>query len=99
VFLSDWSEADFQGIEFDDLFALLYPYAMGTSTPYEKSVEGERYLVPREEYEKVICSYFAIDKERLRTKAAYSQQEKGYIIERAVFMIMLLLRIFLILKW
>lgn len=78
MFLSDWSEPDFQGIEFDDLFALLYPYAMGMSTPYEKSVEGERYLVPREEYEKVICSYFAIDKERLRTKAAYSQQEKGY---------------------
>lgn len=78
MFLTDWSEPDFQGIEFDDLFALLYPYAMGTSMPYEKSVEGERYMVPEEEYEKVICSYFSIDKETLRTQAAYSQQDERY---------------------
>lgn len=78
MFLTDWSEPDFRGIEFDDLFALLYPYAMGTPMPYEKSVEGERYMVPEEEYEKVICSYFSIDKDTLRAQAAYSQQEKGY---------------------
>lgn len=78
LFLSDWSEPDFQGVDFDDMFALLYASVMGVPIPYEKTVDGEEYLVPEAVYEKVIGSYFAIDNVLLRGMAEYSQQKEGY---------------------
>lgn len=78
MFIQDWKEDDFQSLNFYDLFDILYPYVYKTSIPYEKSVEGEIYRVPREEFEKVIKSYFKIDSESLQDKTDYSKQDQRY---------------------
>ncbi len=76
MFLTDWSEDDFSHFDFDDMFDRLYPYVYGTVTPYEQGVDGMQYLVPAEEYEKVIMTYFHIDQDTLRRYTAYTEQ--GY---------------------
>ena len=78
MFILDWNEDDFDALDFYDLFDILYSDVYQRPTPYEKSVEGEVYRVPREEFEKVIMSYFEIDSETLQDKTKYSKQDQIY---------------------
>ncbi len=78
MFLKDWTEADFSVLDFYDLFDRLYPCAYGVPTPYEHAVEGSRYIVPAEEFEYVIESYFQIDQKTLRENTVYSEQGYDY---------------------
>lgn len=78
MFILDWNEDDFDALNFYDLFDILYPYVYERSTPYEKSVEGEIYRVPKEEFEKVIMSYFKIDSETLQDRTKFSKQNQIY---------------------
>lgn len=75
MFVTEWNENDFATLNFYDLFDVLYPYVYGENTPYERSFEGEKYDVPREEFEKVIMSYFKIDSETLQAKTKYLEEQ------------------------
>ncbi len=78
MFILDWNEDDFNLLDFYDLFDILYPYVYECPAPYEKSVEGEIYRVPKDEFEKVIMSYFKIDSGTLQNKTKYSGQDQIY---------------------
>lgn len=78
VFLLDWTEEDFGALDFDDLFAKLYAHTYGKPLPYEQTIEGKSYLVSEEEYEKVILSYFRMDKETLRAYGNYRETDRAY---------------------
>lgn len=80
LFLFDWNEKDFEGIDFQDMFDIFYPQVYGKRNPYaEKGIgTGETAYVPEEEFEHVIQSYFKIERDTLRKTAAYVQENKSY---------------------
>ncbi|MDE5933316.1 MAG: hypothetical protein K2H40_12685 [Lachnospiraceae bacterium] len=81
LFLMDWSEEDWSGINFYDMFEVLYDKADGHSSPYVMNPNpniGEIYHVPEEEFETVIMRYFKIDREVLRARTSYLSQERAY---------------------
>lgn len=81
LFLMDWSEEDYAGIDFYDLFDLLYEEVNGGSNPYVMDANpniGTIYHIPEAEFEGVIMRYFKIDKETLCARTTYLPQEKAY---------------------
>ncbi|RKJ43462.1 hypothetical protein D7X25_25910 [bacterium 1XD42-8] len=78
-FLNNWKEGDWEELNFNDLFHALYPYVYQRRIPYEKSVDGETYQVPAEEFETVIQSFFSIDKETLQKIGAYREESQCYL--------------------
>jgi len=80
LFLFDWNEKDFEGIDFQDMFDIFYPKVYGKRNPYaEKGIgTGEMAHVPEEEFEHVIQSYFKIESGTLRTTAAYFPEDESY---------------------
>lgn len=78
LFLSDWSEKDFQNLDFNDLFPRLYPFVMKAPFPYETDFEGACYDVPEQLFETVILSCFSMDRDFLRTHAAYDGSTESY---------------------
>lgn len=78
MFVTDWSEKDFAELDFYDLFDILYPYVYQRPIPYEKTVDGEKYLVPQQEFETVIRSCFSIDTKKLQANTKYLKKEKAY---------------------
>ncbi len=78
MFLLDWSQENLELLDFDDLFPKLYSYVFRTRMPYEPTVDGKLYWVPEEEYEKVITSYFRVEKEMLRAGKNYMKEEQAY---------------------
>lgn len=78
MFLLDWTEENLDALDFDDLFAKLYALTFGRPLPYEQTIDGKSYLVPEEEYEKVILSHFRMDKETLRAYGNYRETDKAY---------------------
>lgn len=85
MFLQDWTEGNWEALDFDDLFAKLYSYAYGVPIPYQQSVDGASYLVPEEEYETVIQSYFSIEKEMLHRQQEYREEEQAYVYKTRGF--------------
>lgn len=78
MFVIDWHEENFDKLNFYDLFDVFYPYVYGQNCPYEKSFSGELYNVSREEFEKVIKSYFKINSGTLRSMAGYIKEKDIY---------------------
>ena len=81
LFMTNWSEEDFAGIDFYDLFDVLYEEASGQSNPYQMDANpnvGTIYHIPAEEFEGVIMQYFKLDQETLRSRTTYLPQEKAY---------------------
>lgn len=80
-FLSDWSEEDFSGVDFYDLFDIFYPMVQGQENPYvadENCGVGKIYQIPKEEFEDVIMRYLKIDSETLQAKTTYIPKENSY---------------------
>lgn len=81
LFLKDWSEEDLAGIDFYDMFDVLYDKANGRGNPYVMDRNpnvGMIYYIPEEEFEGTIMRYFKIDREALRAQTTYLPQEKAY---------------------
>lgn len=81
LFLTDWSEEDYAGIDFYDLFDVLYEEVNGRSNPYVMDTNpniGTICHIPEAEFEGVIMRYFRIDRESLRARTAYLPQERAY---------------------
>ncbi len=83
MFLKDWTETDFHTLDFSDLFSRLYPYVYKRSIPYQQEFNSQEYIVPAEEFETVITSYFKIDQKTLREQTMY--HDGGYVLQTRGF--------------
>lgn len=81
LFLTDWTEKDFSGLSFNDLWEYLYRYEYGkqfSPDGYHYCAEGHYYEIPGEEFEQIILPYFAIDRETLRSFAGFDSEGQTY---------------------
>lgn len=81
LFLCSWSEEDYNGLDFYDLFDILCPRLYGRQNPYvaaEGVNAGGICQIPEEVFETVIMRYFKIDQETLRSKTTYLPQKAAY---------------------
>lgn len=78
MFLTDWKEENFGELDFYDLFQLLYPFVYYRDSPYGLTVDGAKYRVPEEEFNRVIMTYFNIDEETLHSSTKYLAEGKYY---------------------
>lgn len=80
LFLLDWTEEDFGELDFQDLFDICYPLVYGKQNPYaDRGMgTGKTVHVPEEEFERVIQTFFQIDRETLREKTIYFPGDNSY---------------------
>ena len=81
IFLSDWGEEDFGGLDFYDIFDIFYPVLYKQPVPYaadENLGVGAVYQIPEEIFENVIMTYFKIDRESLRRETTYIPEKSAY---------------------
>lgn len=81
MFLVDWSEDDFGELNFYDMYDILYPKINAGLVPYtadENLGVGAVYWIPKDEFERVIMTYFNIDSETLQSKTTYDSQNAAY---------------------
>ena len=81
LFLCNWSEDDFEDLDFYDLFDRFYPMMHNQPVPYmadENLGVGAVYQVPEELFEDVIGAYFNMDHEMLRSKTTYLSELAAY---------------------
>ena len=67
--------------DFYDMFDIFYPIVNGNSVPYvadDNLGVGAVYQVPKDEFEKVIMTYFHIDSEVLQSKTIYNSSDATY---------------------
>lgn len=81
MFLVDWSEKDFGDLDFYDLYDILYSLINAKFVPYTAddnlSVDTV-YRIQKEDFERVIMTYFHIDSEALQAKTIYYPEETAY---------------------
>lgn len=77
LLITDWSEQDYTGVDFYDLYEDLYYEEYGRNVPYERG-EGVEYQVPAEEIEDVLKDYFRISSEQIRANMVYDPQQQTY---------------------
>lgn len=81
IFLCNWSEEDYEGLDFYDIFDNFYPIFYGQPVPYaadENLGVGKVYQIPENIFENVIMTYFHIDTEILRSKTKYIPEYAAY---------------------
>lgn len=81
LFLIDWTEEDFSGLCFNDLWEYLYRYEHGSQfSPegYEYDTEKHCFLIPAYEFEQVILPHFDIDTQTLRSLSQYDAVRDAY---------------------
>ena len=81
LFLTDWTEADFSGLCFNDLWEYLYRYVHGVQfSPegYAYSNESHCFEIPAREFEQLILPYFDVDEETLRSLAGFDPEKNTY---------------------
>ena len=81
LFLCNWSEDDFEDLDFYDLFDRFYPMIHNQPVPYmadENLGVGAVYQIPEELFENVIGAYFNMDRETLRFKTTYFSELAAY---------------------
>ncbi len=81
LFLCNWNEEDYGDLDFYDIFERFYPVLYGQPVPYtadENAGIGAVYQVPEDIFEKVIMTYFRVDKEVIRSKAKYISECAAY---------------------
>lgn len=77
LFIVDWSEQDYQNLNFYDLFETLYSLEFHKK-PYSFEYNEGTSQVPKEEFERVFMAYFNIDGRELKKKTRYVDSSKTY---------------------
>lgn len=77
MFLIDWDETDYTGLEFYDLFETMYRMKSGQFFAGIASAQG-MYKILAEEFEAVFQSYFPIDIPTLRENTVYDENTDCY---------------------
>lgn len=81
MFSTDWNEDNFGGLDFYDVFDKFYEKVYNRIFPYttpDNGGEGTIYKVTKEEFERVIMSYFDIGSEELQSRTKYLEVEQKY---------------------
>lgn len=78
MFLLDWTEDEYNGLDFNDLFLRLYPVVLKAMPPYETTVDGATYCVPEKTFEAVLLSCFTISRDTLRARVPYDSETGCY---------------------
>lgn len=86
LFTTTWSEANFGPIDFNSLYSAIFGMYMGTdalaaynAAQYFSTVEDTSlFLIPTENFERMVGHYFNIDKSVLKTISDYSYTLDGY---------------------
>ena len=82
MFLCDWSEEDYGELDFYDIFDRFYQMVYQQSVPYaaDENINIDAvYRIPKEEFESVVASHFAIDAETLHSKTKYLPEQRAYL--------------------
>lgn len=86
LFTSDWSEEDFQKLNFYDLYVVLYQMKNELYTSVRFFEEGVTYEIPESEFESVVQTFFRIDTQVLRQYTRYHKETETYQYrERGIF--------------
>ena len=81
LLITDWSEPDFAGVSFNDLFDRLYALRFGSQPDASDYTQDEKtgvFRIPSADFERVILPYFSISAEKLRALAGYDEQTDTY---------------------
>ena len=78
MFISDWSEEDFQNLNFDDLYERMYLMSYGEQIPFDFDYGRVEYEVAEDSLEAVFQKYFKIDSQMLREKMTYYSEDGTY---------------------
>lgn len=81
LFLVNWTEADFAGLDFYDLFDKFYPMIYHKPVPYTASENpgvGFVYKTAESEFEDVLRTYLNVTPDTLRAKTTYFADNKSY---------------------
>lgn len=81
MFLIDWDENDFGELDFYDLYDIFFPQVNGQVMNYvadDDLSNIEVYQIPKDEFEKVIMSYFNIESGTLQSKTVYDPKKAVY---------------------
>ena len=81
LLITDWSEPDFAGVSFNDLFDRLYAlrfHCQPDAADYAQDENTGAFRIPSGEFERVILPYFSISAEKLRALAGYDEQTDTY---------------------
>lgn len=76
LFITDWKEGEWEKLDFYDLYDRLRPTVFPDMDPYAK--EGEISLIPRQEFEQVISSYFSVSSRELPEYVRYLSEQQAY---------------------
>lgn len=82
LFLVNWKETEFGGLDFYDLFDALYPLRFGQAVPYvmgENLESDVAYRIPKQEFENVVMPYFMVDSQTLQAKTDYLPEDQVYL--------------------
>ncbi len=81
LFLVNWTEEDFAGLDFYDLFDKFYPMIYQKSVPYTASENpgvGFVYRIAESEFEDVIRTYLSVTPKTLQSKTTYFAEDQSY---------------------
>lgn len=77
LFTSDWSESDFQQLQFYDLYEVMYQMK-NEHCPALFLNQGVNYEIPKLEFESVFQNFFQIDGEILQQYTTYHEDTETY---------------------
>ena len=77
LFVADWDETDYSELEMYDLYEKFYYIKYGEAVPYE-AYNGAEYEIPEGDFEDVIQSYLAINREQIRAETMYDAKQHTY---------------------
>ena len=81
LLITDWSEPDFAGVSFNDLFDRLYAlrfHCQPDAADYAQDENTGTFRIPSGEFERVVLPYFSVSAENLRALAGYDGQSDSY---------------------
>lgn len=76
LFLTDWSESDWNALSFNDLWE--YVYFIEYGEPYQPEPQSKRCQIPSEEFERLVSPYFHVDMSTFRGLAQYQRSTDSY---------------------
>lgn len=82
LFLTDWQEGAWAGLQFQDTFEYLYEIRTGQPFPwqeYPRQPGSDALLIPAQLFEETLLSCFSISREALRTAARYDGETDSYL--------------------
>lgn len=80
LLITDWSEEDYTGVSFHDLFDRLYALQTGSEPDVSRYTQDETgvFRIPAAEFEAAVLPYFALSPDTLRALAGFDAETETY---------------------